>query len=337
MWDSIALALTKLAASSPQGGYWAQVDYITLDGLREDLSVIVEDLYTHMLEEYTGGNKTGDLAALLEGGLEIDWFLDVDKGDGLGPRDVYVGPKLQDGLLRLSGLLATSANRVADLSDVELANAARDSRHWRWVVEGVEDPFLPTQSTLLADAYDRGRAVLESLVKDILVLGMIQAAVLMPICAIVSLMRMRTLLSEKGQLFAVFLTVPRPVLYHMAAGTGQLVTGREGEDAAMLDFGSELSEEEKRLVRKLERSTGKGLDKVLRFVRGDKELKDDTWRLQAVVAVPLVLMTAICLATHITANQFLQAVRDPVAAYEDTFRVEANIVQVRGREGERAE
>lgn len=51
--------------------------------------------------------------------------------------------------------------------------------------------------------------------------------------------------------------------------------------------------------------------------------------LQVVVALPLVIITTMCVATHLIVDNLLGNALVPVSSYEETFRVQALLVEVR--------
>lgn len=321
---------TLSIASAGAGGYWSSVS--DLATLQSEMAFVVTDLIDGARKEYAlGPMQSTELREALVEGITYTRLRDVDLGDGLGGRDVTPGETRTRGMLRLTNLLTASADRVTLMPAEELATADRDSRHWRWVVEGAQDPFLPEQSLLLGESYTEALQHLGRIESWVLVLGLIQAVVLMPISVAVSLMRIRRLVRAKKRLFSIFLGVPRPVLYTMAASAATVEGVGEGGQNGAKDLSATLSEDEKRAAKRLEKGkgTGKGIERLLRFEEPRQELKADTWRLQALVVIPLGVMTLICLATHLIAYFFLSKAEFPIGALETVFRVRVRTARVR--------
>lgn len=265
------------------GGLWG-VD-LSIDMLRDDMGNILDDLIAQARSNYTGrGNKSAALVERLQRGVQYTFLLDKDLGDGEGAREVTPGPTEEGGLLRLTELLMSNAEYVRRAPQELLARSPSDSREWRFTVEGPQETFLPMQSLLLGVSYDRAGADVTSLQRNVLVLGLVQALVVMPLCTLVALLRTRALLAEKARVFTVFLSVPRAVAFRLATGRGTETASASMRGRAPLDLVTTLTEEERRAVRKLDRPAGRTMRKLLRFMEPIRQLRNDTWRLQVKAA-----------------------------------------------------
>lgn len=222
------------------------------------------------------------LRGLLQSGISFQQFWDVDYGQGAGPQDVAPGPVESMGLLQLTSLAASRAQAVALMSDAQLASAPHTSRLWFFTVEGTRDALLPVESSLLADAYRDVARHLNSLTWEQLILGMVQAVGMMPLCICGAYLHVRRLTGDKAKVFSVFVSIPRPIAYLAAAEPGG------GEDperrrVALARLEALLMEDERRTARRMARVMERGGDvpKAMRRVGGaDVQLKNDEWRLQ---------------------------------------------------------
>ena len=233
--------LARRLQNAAKGGWWAT--QTTVDQLQQDLSTEVEQLFTQYRIEYTGRTQDPMLHDLLRYGVTFPVITDQDHGDGLGPRNVTIEGEDTSGLLRITSLLASYAESIEFMSQEELATAADTSRRWLFAVEGPQVSFLGVQSTILAQAYQRVVNRLHNLITNQLVLGLVQSVVVMPICSLLTFLVMRSLLREKAALFSVFLTIPRPVLFHLAAGKPRGEEGTAAQDIHNLDLSAVLTDE----------------------------------------------------------------------------------------------
>ena len=233
--------LARRLQNAAKGGWWAT--QTTVDQLQQDLSTEVEQLFTQYRIEYTGRTQDPMLHDLLRYGVTFPVITDQDHGDGLGPRNVTIEGEDTSGLLRITSLLASYAESIEFMSQEELATAADTSRRWLFAVEGPQVSFLGVQSTILAQAYQRVVNRLHNLITNQLVLGLVQSVVVMPICSLLPFLVMRSLLREKAALFSVFLTIPRPVLFHLAAGKPRGEEGTAAQDIHNLDLSAVLTDE----------------------------------------------------------------------------------------------